>query len=221
MASKHTFKSIKHIEALFAHRSDVAADATEIACSLLRAEAARDFLLHFEHPDVAFCKVVVKGHRQVVHEAQSLSPVLSEATEQVLCLGFLDTPSFRLDFVWRRISTLSCCQQLIKACFKKAQLVGIKAVFANSFRLVYCPLDPGEQRAHLKCPRLSLHIFFMYCPQFSQMMGIAQTVLTLITKVGTVGVVNRDSSELRQNANLIHGLPSSPTMPCIMGQLRS
>ncbi len=48
---------------------DVAPDAAENICSLSTAKRARDFLLNFHHPDIAFRLIIIERNAKVIHKA--------------------------------------------------------------------------------------------------------------------------------------------------------
>src|SRR6266850_5861851 len=76
--------------ALLSQRRDVTANAAKGIRAILRAEAARDFLLNFHHSQITFGKVVIKRDSEIIHESKSLFAIMTQAVQQVF--------SFRLFF---------------------------------------------------------------------------------------------------------------------------
>ena len=50
---------------------------------MLVAEAAGYFLLNFDHPDITFREVIVKGHREIFDEPQDLLLPFGKSIEQL------------------------------------------------------------------------------------------------------------------------------------------
>ena len=90
LATKRCLQSIKQVESLFAQRRKIATNAAKAHGPLLTAKGARHFLLDFEHADIAFGQIVVKGDLQIQQESQHLRFAGQQAI-QVDCVP---------DFVW-------------------------------------------------------------------------------------------------------------------------
>ena len=69
--------------ALLAHGGQVATDGGGMHGAIPTAKAARDFLLHFEHTQVAFGQVVVKGDVEIIEEGQNLGALLVKPLGQI------------------------------------------------------------------------------------------------------------------------------------------
>ena len=59
-----------HAPALILQRREVTPQPAELFRTCLRAEAPRDLLLHFEHPQVTLRLIIIEGYGQVLHEEQ-------------------------------------------------------------------------------------------------------------------------------------------------------
>ncbi len=70
MTRKSVFECREERDPLFAQGREVTADAAEPGDSLFGAEAARDLLLHFDHPQISLGLVVVKWDGKIVQEPQ-------------------------------------------------------------------------------------------------------------------------------------------------------
>ena len=70
---KDTAQGFEGVEAIFARRRDVAADAAEAQEGIEVTEGAGDFLAQLHHPQIALREVVVEGHREVTHEGEDAS----------------------------------------------------------------------------------------------------------------------------------------------------
>lgn len=56
--------------ALLTSSREVASDTTEATSAVRRAEAAGDFLLEFDHPQITFRAVVIERHTGIRQKAQ-------------------------------------------------------------------------------------------------------------------------------------------------------
>ena len=79
-------------------------------------EAAGDFLLHFDHADITFGEVIVKGHREIFEEAQDLLLPLGQSIQQSAGEALTRAPS--AGHQWGShcgIGSVACAQQLLTA----------------------------------------------------------------------------------------------------------
>src|SRR6266567_3682140 len=83
MTKKSLLQGGEHIETLFAQRRQVRAKTAKDLGSPRRAEAARDLLLHFEHPNVSLGLGIVERHAQIVQKGQHSVLVSGETIEQI------------------------------------------------------------------------------------------------------------------------------------------
>lgn len=70
MARESMTKCREQFDPLLAQRREVRANTTKHRHPNFSAEAARDLLLHFDHPKVSLRLIVVKWHRKIVQEPQ-------------------------------------------------------------------------------------------------------------------------------------------------------
>src|SRR5208283_1065406 len=71
------------IAALFAAGAQITADATEHLRSPERAEAAGDFLAHFDHANVLLGLVVGEGHASIPQEGQDVPVKILQPIQQI------------------------------------------------------------------------------------------------------------------------------------------
>ena len=89
MACQNLFQSGDQRQMLFAQSREIASDAAKGLSPRQAAKASRDFLLHFDHPDIAFGLTIVERHPEIMQEAQHLVLVVEQAIQEIarLC-GF-------------------------------------------------------------------------------------------------------------------------------------
>src|SRR5205823_4707675 len=83
MTKKGLLQGGEQIETLFVQRGQVRAKTAKELSSPRRAEAARDLLLHFEHPKVALGLGIVERHPQILQEGQHRLLVQAETIKQI------------------------------------------------------------------------------------------------------------------------------------------
>src|SRR5690348_9001097 len=83
MTQEGVLECREQCDPLFAQSRKVTANAAEHGNALLRAEAAGDLLLHFDHAQISLRLVVVKWDRKVVQEAQHGPLSLRESIQQI------------------------------------------------------------------------------------------------------------------------------------------
>jgi hypothetical protein len=66
MTRKGGLQRGQHRQTLFAQRGHIATDARKGLCPSQAAEAAGDFLLHFDHAQVSLGQIIVKIHPQIL-----------------------------------------------------------------------------------------------------------------------------------------------------------
>ena len=97
MTKKGVLQGGEQIKPLFAQRRQVRAKTAKDLSSLRCAEATRDLLLHFEHPNVSLGLRIIKGDSQVVQEGEHRVLVQREAIKQIARRRLFGPPLF-LDF---------------------------------------------------------------------------------------------------------------------------
>ena len=94
-------------DALFAQGGEIASDATKHPRSCLLTETARDFLLDFDHANIAFGLVIIKGHSKILQESQDLLLMLGEPIQEIACRMLFVAPFLRQVGRIRRISQVA------------------------------------------------------------------------------------------------------------------
>ena len=92
MTEQGLLQGVEERSTLFAQGREIAAHATKGSSPSRSAKAAGNLLLHFDHAQVPFGQVVVKGHRQMLHEQQNGILLLAQAIQQVLRSTLLASP---------------------------------------------------------------------------------------------------------------------------------
>lgn len=105
------FQSRKDRQTLFAQRGQVPTDAAEENRPLGAAEGTGHFLLHFDHADIPFGKIVVKRNIQALQEEQDRLLVFAQSIQQVACRMLLGFATFALWSGDGRMHLISLCQQ--------------------------------------------------------------------------------------------------------------
>ena len=95
MTKKGLLQGGEQIKTLFAQRRQIRAKTAKDLGSHRCAEAARDLLLHFEHPNVSLGLGIIKRHTQVMQEGENRVLVQREAIEQIACRRLFASTFFR------------------------------------------------------------------------------------------------------------------------------
>ena len=93
---------LQQIPPLLTQGGEIAADATQDLDAHLGAQAARDFLLHFEHAQISLRLVVIKRHGEVGREGEYLPLARLQPIEQGAGWMLL-APSGARGGGWRRV----------------------------------------------------------------------------------------------------------------------
>jgi hypothetical protein len=83
MTKQDVFQRVQQSQPLLSQGREVSSDATKGGSSDERAKAAGNLLLHFDHAQVPFSQVIIKRHRQVLHEGHHSVLLLAQAIQQV------------------------------------------------------------------------------------------------------------------------------------------
>ena len=75
---------INHPLRVFLDRRDISSDAAENGRPCFGSKAARDFLFDFNHAEISFGLIIVKGHAEVVHKGEDFAFVLAESIQEIL-----------------------------------------------------------------------------------------------------------------------------------------
>ncbi len=92
MTSQSLFQSREQMQPLLAQTGKIAANATKGLCSSETAEAARDFLLHFDHAQVMLGLTIIKRNREVLAESQYRLLIVEQSLEQIWAAFCLRRP---------------------------------------------------------------------------------------------------------------------------------
>ena len=76
-------ESINGIDALLTGCREIRAECAEGVGAIFGSESARDFLFHFNHADIAFGLIVIKGNAEIGHKGQNAGFVSLKAVKQV------------------------------------------------------------------------------------------------------------------------------------------
>src|SRR6266566_9819062 len=96
MTRKGVLKCREPCDPLLTERGEITANATEHGHPLFCAEAARDFLLHFDHAQIALREVVVKRDSKIEQEPQHRPLALAESIQQIARRALFGSPSCAL-----------------------------------------------------------------------------------------------------------------------------
>jgi len=91
MTSQGGLQSRKQVQALLAQARQIAPDAAKGSRARGGAKAARDLLLHLDHPKVTLGLIVIKRHPKVLQESQHCLLMLAQSIEQVACSALFRT----------------------------------------------------------------------------------------------------------------------------------
>ena len=125
MTKKGELQSRQQIEALFAQRRQVAADAAKELSALRRTEAAGDLSLDFDHAEILFGAIVGKWHPEIGHEPEHSLGIALKAVQEILGLGLFDSSSLLGHAGWgRRLSSQPDLDELMIGCREMVKHLG-------------------------------------------------------------------------------------------------
>ena len=116
MTTKSGLQSRQQRQALFAQRGHIAANAGKGLGASLATEAARDFLLHFDHAQIALRQIVIKIHAQILQEGQHRLLVFAQAIQQIAGGTLFASPSSTRRPNGMRMKPISFIEQFQEAC---------------------------------------------------------------------------------------------------------
>ena len=114
MTGKESGEKSKGSIVLLVHSREVRTEATSRVRARPTAKTAGDFLLNFDHVDVAFCQIIVERHGKIIGKGQDMVTSKVEAFRQIVGFGLLNTTTFTLGpALWRgavaiRAWSMSC-----------------------------------------------------------------------------------------------------------------
>jgi hypothetical protein len=162
--------------------------------------------VQLHHADVALCLVVIKWHGEIVHKGQHFPFVGHQAVEQVLGWALFDAPALfgLLGCDHRRRIGLQPLRNHPVVAQDKRGPLGLRQLAVDRSGRLDCRLDLHEQLRHLRRP--ALLIAFLDKRQFSQVMGITQTMGNVwVGEVRLPVVVHRPPCQRGQNPDGIDG----------------
>src|SRR5947209_4641991 len=83
MTTKSGLQSRQERHTLFAQRGQIPPNAAKGLGTREAAEAARDLLLHFDHPKISLGQIVIKIHAEVFQEGQDRLLVFAQPIKQI------------------------------------------------------------------------------------------------------------------------------------------
>lgn len=209
MTSKGVVECREEINALFSESGEVAANTTEHGDPLLRSEAPRDFLLDFDHAQIALGLIVVKGDRKIEEKPQYSPLAHREAIQQITRWVLFGSPWFSLPLFrflrwWGRgISQIAFSQECIIATKEARKQQGIQFVQTQGLSLLLLSFHGQQQVFHLVRPRL-LEFFFDES-EFSQMMDVAPGLDEAVALIAQESIMDAGPTKLCSDANGIEG----------------
>lgn len=192
MASQSLFQSGDQRQMLFAQRREIASNAAKGLSPRQAAKVSRDFLLHFDHPDIALGLTIVERYPEIVQEAQHLVLIVEQAIQEIASgtLWFSTAPG-RSGVGLSREVLMSGEQDALIAGSPLLQGVWRQAALASGTGGLHGGLHLQEHGFHLSGPRLTQDLFDK--GQLAQMMHIAQGVQALVALItGQAIVVGSD-----------------------------
>src|SRR5579863_209940 len=211
-------QSREHGMPLLVHRRKITADAAKSGDACRTAEGARNLLLNFCPAKVALGLVIRKRNAQVVEQRQDLIGTSKQGIEQILGLA-LFASAFALLSRRRRgwgLSSIASSQDLEVASDPVVALAG-----GNTGPLPQTPLlariiQIEQEVLHLCGPLLML--LLGNSRTIAHEVGSTDAMSTVIAIITRQPVVHASACKARPDANLVHGRPTSRSMPRQMRQ---
>src|SRR2546425_3615309 len=142
MTRKRVLECREQCDPLLTECGEITANATEHRHPLFGAKAARDLLLHFDHPQISLRLVIVKWHSKIEQEAQHGPLPLRESIQQIASRALFGPPwsslrLFRLLRGWRRgVGLVAFCEKLIIATQQAREQQDIQFMLTQRFGLL-------------------------------------------------------------------------------------
>jgi len=182
----------------------------------MTAKGAGDFLLDFDHPNIALSQIVVKRHIQIVQKRENRILMGTQAIQQIASGMLPGLASFAGSRWGTRMNLISLIQQSQKLRVQSLDIFWQEGGLAKDASVIGHGLHPDQQQDHSVCPPQA-H-FLRKGGQFSQDMHATQAVLASVEEIGFPGIVHARSSKMSQDSNLIQRIMSSTDMGEIMSQ---
>ena len=217
MACQNLFQSGDQRQMLFAQSREIASDAAKGLSPRQAAKASRDFLLHFDHPDIAFGLTIVEWHPEIMQEAQHLVLVVEQAIQEIAsgALWFSTAPGRSRVGLSRQVLVSGEHHALI-AGSPLLQSVWRQAALSCGTSGLHGVLHLQQHGFHLSGPRLPHDLFDK--GQLAQMMHIAQGVQALVALITGQAIMHADPGKSLEQPDGIQGFAPAVGMHGIMGQ---
>src|SRR5712692_3713702 len=218
MTSQGLLQSRKQRESLFAQRREVASNATKGQGTIPTAKTARNFLLNFDHANIAFGLRIVKRHAEVNQESQDGILVLGQPVEQIAGRAVFASSAFGLAGLGfrRGIGSFTVLANLpITRC-------GLRNHLRRQTSLACCScliserFEVQQDRLHLLSPGLLRR--FLDEDQVAQQMDIAERVLTPIALIGGPSIMDAGALISWQDPIGIQGRRTTSGMHLVVSQ---
>jgi len=197
---------IVSVDAISGGGGEVSANRAYLVSGVFRPGCSRYFLPRLLWTKRPLGAVVIKRDVEVVNEEQMLSLILAEPDEEIDLPRSLASSAFRrAGWLYVGVFGEPYANNAVVGAFDRVDHSVGQHSFTNEFSGVHGALGLKKQIDHDRGPTLSS--LLVEKDQFPDDMGVAfpmGAVLELI--VGLVVIVDGDAFELRQNADLSHGL---------------
>lgn len=177
MACQSQFQSRQELSALFAHRGDGATKAAEVLRSRQATEAAGDFLLHFDHTDIALGLTIVKRHTEILQEPQNGVLVVVQAMQEIASGALFWSAPLGRACDGRRVGGIG-----LPAFLQDGLILPVPVGYLGwgqlpqPLCLLHCFLHREQERTQIARPGLSL--LLLKEEQLTQMMHVAERMVT-------------------------------------------
>src|SRR5215469_8659028 len=116
MTTKSGLQSRQQRQTLFAQRGQIATNASKGPGESLAAEAAGDFLLHFDHAKIPLSQIVIKIHPQILQEGKDGLLLFAQAIKQIASGTLFASPSSTRRRNGTRMKPIPFREQFQEAC---------------------------------------------------------------------------------------------------------
>ena len=196
MTTKSGLQRRQQRQTLFAQRGQIAANASKGLSTCQAAEAAGDFLLHFDHAKISLGQIIVKIHPQILQEGEDGFLLFAQAIEQIARITLFAPPLFARGSRGPRVSLIPLIEQTEKLRFPIHDFLWFQTPFSQCARLLGRLFHIQQQAFEVVCPCET-----MLCQkhEIAQHMHQTQRMLTVVQEVRAPSIVDRDPGEMRQD----------------------
>src|SRR5947208_15765049 len=111
MTTKSGLQRRQQRPTLFAQRRQIAANASKGLSTSQAAEAAGDFLLHFDHAKISLGQIIVKVHPQILQEGEDGFLLFAQTIEQIARITLFAATPFARGSRSSRVSLIPLIEQ--------------------------------------------------------------------------------------------------------------